>query len=73
MSSPLLVGPPPDYGAFRAYLDSDTSSQVTTEADSVDRCPDWAGHVFVLLVFLSIMYGFWTIIVAPDSRPGFFE
>ncbi|KAF1362327.1 hypothetical protein EJ07DRAFT_174704 [Lizonia empirigonia] len=67
-SSPLLVGPPPDYGAFRAYQDPEESSEASSEVDTADHSlEERLGQVFGVLVFLAIMYMFWSIINQPDS------
>ena len=66
-SAPLLAGPPPDYGAFRAYDDADESSIASSEAETRDRSlPEWLGQALVVFMFVCIMYGFWRLITAPD-------
>jgi len=71
-AAPLLAGPPPNYGAFRAYGDADESSIASSEVESADRTlPEWVGQALVVFVFVSIMYGFWKIINAPDNLNSF--
>lgn len=72
-TTPLLVGPPPDYGTYRAYQDSDTASTASGEPESSSRSfPEWAGQFFVVLSFIGIMYGFWIVVNDPnfDGFPG---
>ncbi|KAF9701386.1 hypothetical protein EKO04_000813 [Ascochyta lentis] len=72
-SSPLLVGPPPDYGAFRAYVDPDESSEASSEVEGTDQSlQEWLGQAFGILAFVGFMYGFWRIINQPDIEgpPG---
>ncbi|KZM24992.1 uncharacterized protein EKO05_0009489 [Ascochyta rabiei] len=72
-TSPLLVGPPPDYGAFRAYVDPDESSEASSEIEGTDQpLHEWLGQAFGILVFLGIMYAFWWTINQPDMErsPG---
>jgi len=67
---PLLVGAPPDYGAFRAYTEPDESSLASSEVESTGRTlPEWVGQALVVVMFVSIIYGFWTVINAPDTDP----
>lgn len=69
-TAPLLVGPPPDYGAFRAY--SDASSLASSEVEATDRSlPEWVGQSLVVFVFVAIIYGFYKVINAPDSLDDF--
>ncbi|CAO2656400.1 Nn.00g052030.m01.CDS01 [Neocucurbitaria sp. VM-36] len=71
-SAPLLVGPPPDYGAFRAYAEPDESSIASSEVEATDRSlPEWVGQALVVFVFVTIIYGFYRIINAPDSMDDF--
>ncbi|KAH7085907.1 hypothetical protein BKA63DRAFT_560533 [Paraphoma chrysanthemicola] len=71
-TAPLLAGPPPNYGAFRAYVDPDESSIASSEVESADRSlPEWVGQALVVFLFVSIMYGFWKVINAPDSLDSF--
>jgi hypothetical protein len=61
------VGPPPDYGAFRAYTDPDESSEASSEADdSEQNMPERLGQVFAVFILLGILYLFWSIIGQPD-------
>ncbi|KAH7401419.1 hypothetical protein BKA66DRAFT_565059 [Pyrenochaeta sp. MPI-SDFR-AT-0127] len=69
-TAPLLVGPPPDYGAFRAY--SDASSMASSEVEATDRSlPEWVGQALVVFVFVVIIYGFYRVISVPDSMDDF--
>ncbi|KAJ4412613.1 hypothetical protein N0V91_000372 [Didymella pomorum] len=73
-TSPLLVGPPPDYGAFRAYVDPDESSEASTEGDDSEQyLPERIGQVFAIMILFGIFYLFWSIIfqVDPDDFPGY--
>lgn len=73
LNSPLLVGPPPDYGAFRAYFDPDESSEASSEVDDTEQyLPEHIGQAFVVLIFVGMLYGFWRIVNQPDSEgyPG---
>lgn len=66
-TSPLLVGPPPDYGAFRAYVDPDASSEATTEVDDTEQyLPERLGQAFSILVIMGMLFLFWSIITQPD-------
>ncbi|KAF1843992.1 uncharacterized protein K460DRAFT_317036 [Cucurbitaria berberidis CBS 394.84] len=66
----LLVGPPPDYGAFRTYHDE--SSIASSEVEATDRSlPEWVGQALVVFVFVTIIYGFYRIINTPDSMDDF--
>lgn len=66
-TSPLLVGPPPDYGAFRAYVDPDESSEASSDADDTEQyLPERIGQVFTMCMFVGILYLFWNIIAQPD-------
>jgi hypothetical protein len=29
--------------------------------------PEWIGQIFVVIIFVAIIYGFWSVINAPDS------
>ncbi|KAF2129877.1 hypothetical protein P153DRAFT_356554 [Dothidotthia symphoricarpi CBS 119687] len=71
-TAPLLVGPPPDYGTYRAYSDPDPDLEESSVASSDTgrndgSLPVWVGQALVVLVFVSIMYGFWRFITAPDD------
>ena len=62
-SAPLLVGPPPDYGAFTAYGDPETSTVASSEAEGTDRSfAEYVGQFFVLIVLGLIVYAFWKVI-----------
>lgn len=66
-ASPLLVGPPPDYGAFRAYVDPDVSSEASTDVDDAEQyLPERIGQAFSILVLVGILFLFWRIITQPD-------
>lgn len=61
------MGPPPDYGAFRAYTDPDETSEASSEADDNEQyMPERLGQAFVVLILLGILYLFWRIISQPD-------
>ncbi|KAF1950270.1 hypothetical protein CC80DRAFT_242781 [Byssothecium circinans] len=62
-TSPLLVGPPPDYGAYRAYPEPDEeSSMASSEIDVTERSfPEWFGQIVVVCMFVAICYGFWKL------------
>jgi hypothetical protein len=63
------MGAPPGYGTFTPYTDD--SSIISSEADNTDRAlPEWVGQALVVFIFLSIVYGFWAFINAPD-QPSF--
>ncbi|KAL5121072.1 hypothetical protein ACEQ8H_000923 [Pleosporales sp. CAS-2024a] len=67
-SAPLLAGAPPGYGTTFP----DQSSIASSELEDSDRLlPEWIGQALVVLVFVSITYGFWRIINAPDPPDGF--
>ncbi|KAJ4384681.1 hypothetical protein N0V86_000282 [Didymella sp. IMI 355093] len=73
-ASPLLVGPPPDYGAFRAYVDPDESSEASTEGDDTEQyLPERIGQFFAFMVLIAIFYLFWSIIFQsdPDDWPSY--
>lgn len=66
-SAPLLVGPPPDYGAFRAYGDPDGSSVASSEVEPAERSlAEYLGQAMVVAVFVGIIYLFWTVIDGSD-------
>ncbi|KAJ4990754.1 hypothetical protein SVAN01_03763 [Stagonosporopsis vannaccii] len=66
-TAPLLVGPPPDYGAFRAYVDPDESSAATSEADDGEQyLPERIGQAFTVCILVGILYLFWRAINQPD-------
>ncbi|KAH6637764.1 hypothetical protein C7974DRAFT_148015 [Boeremia exigua] len=66
-TSPLLVGPPPDYGAIRAYLDPDESSEASSEVDETEQYfPERLGQAFSVLMLVGILCIFWSIINQPD-------
>ncbi|KAF2630149.1 hypothetical protein BU25DRAFT_456551 [Macroventuria anomochaeta] len=66
-TSPLLVGPPPDYGAFQAYVDPDESSEASSEVEEADlSLPERIGQAFGVFVSVAILYIFWSIITSPD-------
>lgn len=66
-TSPLLVGPPPDYGAFRAYVDPNESSEASSEVDDTEQyLPERIGQVFTMSMLVAILYLFWSIIIRPD-------
>jgi len=67
-TSALLVGPPPDYSAFRAYTDPDeSSSEASSEADDNEQyMPEHLGQVLTVFMLLGILYLFWRTISQPD-------
>ena len=66
-TAPLLVGPRTDYGAFRAYVDPDDSSEASSEVDDTEQyMPERVGQTFALLVLVALLYVFWTTINQPD-------
>lgn len=68
-TSPLLVGPPPDYGAFRAYVDPDESSEASSEADDTEQyLPDRIGQAFAVCLLIGMLYLFWRIINQPEQN-----
>ncbi|PSN62363.1 hypothetical protein BS50DRAFT_638011 [Corynespora cassiicola Philippines] len=71
-STPLLVGPPPDYGTYRAYPEPDQSSVASSDIEQSDRSlPEWVGQILVVFVFVAIIYGFWKLVNDPDiDLPG---
>ncbi|KAF2018321.1 hypothetical protein BU24DRAFT_461271 [Aaosphaeria arxii CBS 175.79] len=65
--SPLLVGPPPDYGTYRAYPSPDVSSVASSDIEGTSRSlPEWVGQAMVVLCFLGIIYGFWRVVNDPN-------
>jgi hypothetical protein len=67
-SAPLLAGAPPGYGTTFP----DQSSIASSELEDTDRSlPEWIGQALVVFVFVSITYGFWRIINAPERSDGF--
>ncbi|KAH8724669.1 hypothetical protein GQ44DRAFT_772999 [Phaeosphaeriaceae sp. PMI808] len=74
-TAPLLVGAPPDYGAFRAYPEPDHSSIASSQVGYSDRsdrtCSEWVGQALVVFVFVTIIYAFWKLINAPDHLHNF--
>lgn len=67
LTSPLLEGPPPDYGAFRAYVDPDESTMASSDVDDTEQyLPERVGQVFTMCMLVGILYLFWTIINQPD-------
>ncbi|CAE7210179.1 hypothetical protein CFE70_009272 [Pyrenophora teres f. teres 0-1] len=61
-----IVGAPPGYGTFRPYTEE--SSIASSEVESSDRAlPEWVGQGLVVFIFISIIYGFWRFINAPDD------
>lgn len=61
------MGPPPDYGAFRAYVDPDESSEASTEIDDTEQyLPERIGQAFAIMIIVGILYLFWRIITQPD-------
>ncbi|KAF2122139.1 hypothetical protein BDV96DRAFT_640202 [Lophiotrema nucula] len=70
-SSPLLVGPPPNYGTYRAYTEPDESSVSSSDIESTSRSlPEWVGQALVVLSFLFIIYCFWKLVNDTDGFPG---
>ncbi|KAF1929120.1 uncharacterized protein M421DRAFT_4924 [Didymella exigua CBS 183.55] len=66
-TSPLLVGSPPDYGAFRAYVDPYESSEASTEGDdNAQYLSERIGQAFAFVILLGILYLFWSIVTQPD-------
>lgn len=68
------MGPPPDYGAFRAYVDADESSEASTEGDDTEQyLPERIGQFFAIMILVGIFYLFWSIVFQPDSDdlPGY--
>ncbi|KAJ8107898.1 hypothetical protein OPT61_g8550 [Boeremia exigua] len=66
-TSPLLVGPPPDYGAFQAYADPDESSEASSDADDTEQyLPEQVGQAVAVTILVGLLYLFWRII----SQPG---
>src|SRR4051812_3688155 len=58
-STPLLVGPPPNYGTPRAYPEAEDSSMLSSDIEETTRAlPEWVGQGLVVLCFLGILYGF---------------
>jgi hypothetical protein len=67
-TAPLLLGAPPGYGTTFP----DQSSIASSDLDESDRSlPEWIGQALVVCVFVSITYGFWRIINAPNKSNGF--
>lgn len=66
-SAPLLVGPPPNYGTQQAYTDADESSMSSHAEESTRVLPEWIGQGLVVLCFLGLLYGFWSVVNEPDS------
>lgn len=70
--TPLLVGPPPDYGVYRAYVEPDASSTASSDQGVTTRSlPEWVGQIFVVFCFVIIMYAFWQFASDPyfDGYP----
>ncbi|OAL46205.1 hypothetical protein IQ07DRAFT_603583 [Pyrenochaeta sp. DS3sAY3a] len=66
-TNPLLIGQPPDYGAFDRF-----SSQASSEIQETERSlPESAGQMIVVFVFVAIIYAFYRVINAPDDLNGF--
>ncbi|KAF3005134.1 hypothetical protein E8E13_010350 [Curvularia kusanoi] len=66
-TSPLLVGPPPDYGAFRAYVDPYESSEASSETDDNEQyLPERLGQAFAVFTIVGILCLFWRIVSQPD-------
>ncbi|OCK99473.1 uncharacterized protein K441DRAFT_216314 [Cenococcum geophilum 1.58] len=65
-SAPLLVGPPPNYGTQQAYTDADESSMSSHPEESTRVLPEWIGQGLVVLCFLGLLYGFWSVVNEPD-------
>ncbi|OCL14859.1 hypothetical protein AOQ84DRAFT_384432 [Glonium stellatum] len=64
-STPLLVGPPPNYGT-QAYTDADESSMSSHPEESTRVLPEWVGQGLVVLCFLGLLYGFWRVVSEPE-------
>ena len=61
------MGPPPDYGAFRAYIDPDESSEASSEVDDTEQyLPERIGQAFAVFVLVGILCLFWRVIDQPD-------
>jgi hypothetical protein len=71
-TAPLLVGPPPDYGTYRAYPSPDASSIASSEIEETSRSlPEWVGQALVVMCFVGIIYGFWRLVNEDfDGFPG---
>jgi hypothetical protein len=67
-TAPLLAGAPPGYGTTFPDQSSIASSEVE---DSDTTLPEWLGQALVVLIFVSIIYGFLRIVNAPDRPDGF--
>ncbi|KAF2704206.1 hypothetical protein K504DRAFT_462779 [Pleomassaria siparia CBS 279.74] len=70
--TPLLVGPPPDYGtAYRAYPEPDASSVASSDIERSNRSlPEWVGQALVVFCFVAIIYGFFSLVNDTDNLPG---
>ncbi|KAF2731096.1 hypothetical protein EJ04DRAFT_567185 [Polyplosphaeria fusca] len=70
-ASPLLVGPPPNYGTYSAYSEPEESSIASDDNDMNSRTlPEWVGQMLVVISFLAIIYGFWRLVNEPERLPG---
>lgn len=67
-TSPLLVGPAPDYGAFRAYVDPDESSEASSEVEEAEHSlSDRVNQCFAMLVLVVNLYIIWRLINMPGT------
>lgn len=74
-ATPLLVGPPPGYGTHTAYSEHDPDLEESSVASSdIERSDaslsESIGQVLGMLIFFSIMYGFWRFINTPADPPN---
>jgi hypothetical protein len=66
------VGPSLNYGTNRAYPDLEAATEASSDIEETTRSlPEWVGQALVVIVFLSIIYGFWEFVhdIDPDDYP----